>query len=53
MIIGGGAGSTAGGLKQYRVYIMLKSLICDIKGYLLPKNVIRQNYVNRPEGKYY
>ncbi|HSH51964.1 MAG TPA: potassium transporter TrkG, partial [Bacteroidales bacterium] len=53
MIIGGGAGSTAGGLKQYRVYIMLKSLIWDIKGYLLPKNVIRQNYVNRPEGKYY
>lgn len=53
MVIGGGAGSTAGGLKQYRVYVMLKSLIWDIKGYLLPKNVVRQNYVNRPEGKYY
>ncbi len=53
MIIGGGAGSTAGGLKQYRVFVMLKSLVWDIKGYLLPKNVVRQNYVNRPEGKYY
>ncbi|WZL72024.1 TrkH family potassium uptake protein [Clostridiaceae bacterium 35-E11] len=53
MIIGGGAGSTAGGLKQYRVYVLLKSLIWDIKGYLLPRNTVRQNYVNRPEGKYY
>ncbi|WP_207727133.1 TrkH family potassium uptake protein [Anaerosolibacter carboniphilus] len=53
MIIGGGAGSTAGGLKQYRVYIMLKSLVWNIKGYLLPQNVVRQNYVIRPEGKYY
>ncbi|MFW5788077.1 MAG: TrkH family potassium uptake protein, partial [Halanaerobiales bacterium] len=27
MIIGGGTGSTAGGIKQYRIYIMLKSII--------------------------
>ncbi|MDK2918638.1 MAG: trk/ktr system potassium uptake protein [Candidatus Petromonas sp.] len=53
MIIGGGTGSTAGGLKQYRVYVMLKSLIWNIKRYLLPKNIVRQNYVRRPEGKYY
>ncbi|MFT9494622.1 TrkH family potassium uptake protein [Anaerosolibacter sp.] len=53
MIIGGGAGSTAGGLKQYRVYIMVKSLYWNIKGFLLPKNVVRQEYVIRPEGKYY
>lgn len=53
MIIGGGAGSTAGGLKQYRVYVMLKSLFWNIKGYLLPQNVVRQDYVIRPEGKYY
>ncbi|SCY03004.1 TrkH family potassium uptake protein [Alkaliphilus peptidifermentans] len=53
MIIGGGAGSTAGGLKQYRVYIMLKSLIWNLKGYLVPRNTVRQEYVIRPEGKYY
>ncbi|MGF7059008.1 TrkH family potassium uptake protein [Brassicibacter mesophilus] len=53
MIIGGGAGSTAGGLKQYRVYVLIKSLIWNIKAYLLPKNIVRQNYINRPEGKYY
>ncbi|MDW7669215.1 MAG: potassium transporter TrkG, partial [Bacillota bacterium] len=53
MIIGGGAGSTAGGIKQYRVYVMIKSLIWNIKQYLLPKNIVRENSVNRPEGKYY
>lgn len=53
MLIGGGTGSTAGGIKQYRVYVMLKSLVWNIKSYLLPKNSIRQDYVIRPEGKYY
>ncbi|WP_202707618.1 TrkH family potassium uptake protein [Sporosalibacterium faouarense] len=53
MIIGGGAGSTAGGMKQYRVYIMIKSLIWNIKSYFLPQRSVRQEYVNRPEGKYY
>lgn len=53
MIIGGGTGSTAGGIKQYRVYLMLRSLIWNIKEYLLPKNIVKQDYVVRPEGKYY
>lgn len=53
MIIGGGAGSTAGGIKQYRVYVMIKSLIWNIKGYFSPKNAVRENYIDRPEGKYY
>jgi trk system potassium uptake protein TrkH len=53
MIIGGGVGSTAGGIKQYRVYVMLKSLIWNIKQYLLPKNIVRENAINRPEGEYY
>ncbi len=53
MIIGGGAGSTAGGMKQYRVYVLLKSLIWNIKNYLRPKRNINQSYVIRPDGKYY
>ncbi|WP_129595894.1 TrkH family potassium uptake protein [Anaerophilus nitritogenes] len=53
MLIGGGAGSTAGGIKQYRVYVMLKSLVWNIKSYLLPKNSVRQDYVVRPDGKFY
>lgn len=53
MIIGGGAGSTAGGIKQYRIYVMIKSLIWNIKSYFTPKNAIKEDYINRPEGKYY
>lgn len=53
MIIGGGAGSTAGGIKQYRVYVMLKSLIWNIRQYLLPRNIVRENAIYRPEGEYY
>ncbi|AOY77948.1 TrkH family potassium uptake protein [Clostridium formicaceticum] len=53
MIIGGGVGSTAGGLKLYRVYLLFKSLWWELKGYLLPSKSVRQNYVWRSEGKYY
>lgn len=53
MIIGGGVGSTAGGLKSYRIYILFKSLIWNIKAYFLPRNVVRENYVYKPEGKFY
>jgi trk system potassium uptake protein TrkH len=53
MIIGGGTGSTAGGIKQYRVYVMIKSLIWNIKQYLLPRNIVRENAIYRPEGEYY
>lgn len=53
MIIGGGAGSTAGGLKLYRVYLLLKSLWWELKSYELPAKAIRKNYVWRSEGKYY
>jgi trk system potassium uptake protein TrkH len=50
MIIGGMAGSTAGGIKPYRILIMLKSFIWNIHGYFLPRNVIRENIIVRPDG---
>jgi trk system potassium uptake protein TrkH len=53
MIIGGGTGSTAGGIKQYRVYVMIKSLIWNIQQYLLPRNIVRENAIYRPEGEFY
>lgn len=53
MIIGGGTGSTAGGLKQYRVYILFKSFWWNVKSYLLPKNVVKEYSVNRADGKFY
>lgn len=53
MIIGGGTGSTAGGLKLYRVYLLLKSLWWELKSYILPSRTVQQNFVWRSEGKYY
>ena len=52
MIIGGGTGSTAGGIKIYRIYVMIKSLVWNIQGYVLPRRVVRENIINRPEGEY-
>lgn len=45
MLIGGGAGSTAGGIKLYRVYLLGRSFIWDLKRYLLPRNAVPSNYV--------
>jgi trk system potassium uptake protein TrkH len=32
---------------------MIKSLIWNIKQYLLPRNIVRENAIYRPEGEYY
>ncbi len=45
MIIGGGICSTSGGLKQYRVYLLLKSIWWQVKRPLLPRNAIVHNYI--------
>lgn len=43
MLIGGGTCSTAGGIKQFRVYLLFKSVFWDIKRLLLPKNAVIEN----------
>lgn len=43
MLVGGGAGSTAGGIKLYRVYVLLQGLYWNLKRQFLPVGVI-----NRP-----
>ena len=40
MLIGGGTCSTAGGIKQFRVYLLLKTLLWEMKCFLLPKSVV-------------
>jgi trk system potassium uptake protein TrkH len=42
MLIGGGTCSTAGGIKQFRVYLFWKLLIWEIKRSLLPRAVIME-----------
>lgn len=51
MLIGGGTCSTAGGIKQYRVYMLAKSLIWEIKRPFLPKTAVAQNHVWEGENK--
>jgi len=53
MWIGGGTGSTAGGIKLYRIYLILKSLIWELKAYFLPKNVVVENYIWHGDSKVY
>ncbi len=53
MMVGGGAYSTAGGLKQARVFLLMKSLVWEIKRMLVPRSAVLQNYVWRGEEKEY
>ncbi|WP_233096171.1 TrkH family potassium uptake protein [Alicyclobacillus sp. SO9] len=53
MLIGGGIGSTAGAIKLYRVHVLFKALIWNIKKNFLPENTVNETYVCRPEGKVY
>ena len=45
MLIGGGACSTAGGIKQYRIYLLFKSTIWELRRFFLPKNAVVENYI--------
>ncbi|SCH98402.1 TrkH family potassium uptake protein [Romboutsia sp. Marseille-P6047] len=53
MLIGGGSGSTSGGIKLYRVYLILKQIFWNIKRRLLPEHMVYSNYVYKPEGKHF
>ena len=53
IIIGGGTNSTAGGMKQYRVYLMFKNFIWELKKKFRPDNLVNEDSYIRPEGKVY
>lgn len=53
MLIGGGAGSTAGGIKFTRVHVLFQAFYWNIKRRLMPEHRVVQNYIYRPEGKLY
>jgi len=42
MLVGGGTGSTAGGIKQYRVYALYRGLLWELKGLLLPQQAVTE-----------
>jgi trk system potassium uptake protein TrkH len=51
MLIGGGAGSTAGGIKLYRIYLLIKAFLWNLKRKFLPEHMVNEDFVYRPEGK--
>lgn len=51
MFIGGGTCSTAGGVKQYRVYLLFKSLLWGIRRPFLPRTAVVENYIWQGERK--
>jgi trk system potassium uptake protein len=53
MTVGGGTCSTAGGLKQYRIYLLYKTVVWDIRRFFLPRSAIVENYVWQGENKDY
>ena len=50
MLIGGGTGSTAGGIKQIRICILLKSLYWSIRSKFTNQRMIHADGINRIEG---
>lgn len=42
MLIGSGTGSTGGAIKQYRIYVLYRALIWEVRRMLLPKNAVTE-----------
>lgn len=53
MIFGGDMDSTSGGLKQYRLYALIKLIGLEIKKFFLPKNAVSVTEIWKGEKKRY
>ena len=42
MLIGGATGSTAGGVKQYRIYVLYRGLVWEFRRRLLPRHAVTE-----------
>lgn len=51
MLIGGGAGSTAGGVKLSRTLIMLKASFAELRARVSPKHEVRMPSITRAQGR--
>lgn len=52
MSIGGGAGSTSGGLKQFRVYVLYKALAWEFRRAFMPQHIVNEPAVWQGERRY-
>ncbi|MGK7899760.1 MAG: TrkH family potassium uptake protein [Xenococcus sp. (in: cyanobacteria)] len=53
MLIGGGTGATAGGIKQFRIYALYRGVVWEVRRQLLPKNVITEPDVWQGESQHF
>ncbi|MGI5818329.1 MAG: TrkH family potassium uptake protein [Armatimonadota bacterium] len=51
MVMGGGVGSTSGGIKQYRVHLLLMSVVWKIRRAFLPPTAVFERFIWRGEHK--
>ncbi|RME44412.1 MAG: TrkH family potassium uptake protein [Caldilineae bacterium] len=51
MLIGGGSGSTAGGIKQYRIYALYRGLVWEVRRMFLPANTLTEPDVWQGENR--
>lgn len=49
MLVGGATGSTAGGIKQYRIYVLYRGLVWEFRRRLMPRHAIAEPDVWRGE----
>jgi trk system potassium uptake protein TrkH len=42
MLMGGGTGSTAGGIKQYRIYVLIRGMVWEFRRRLLPRGAVTE-----------
>ena len=53
MLISGGAESTAGGIKQFRIYVLLRSVAWEIRQVFQPRHAVNEPEIWRAEGREY
>jgi trk system potassium uptake protein TrkH len=53
MLIGGGTGSTAGGIKQHRIYVLYKGLVWEFRRRLLPQSAVSEPDIWRGEQRHF
>ena len=53
MLIGGGTGATAGGIKQFRIYALYRGVVWEVRRQLLPKNAVTEPDVWQGETRHF
>ena len=53
MLIGGGTGATAGGIKQFRIYALYRGVVWEVRRQLLPKDAVTEPDVWQGETRHF